>query len=263
LLSEERKTESKSSITPARMLKSRISYLSAATAIAYIAVVLGVDVLATRGVSWPINWFVFRWNPYVLRTYARGLGIPDEIMGPFCSWPLQKFDFFKFLFWFLVPFLFSIRGMDWGALGVRRWKRRDGYFLLGLALAGMAAILIIPYVPALRQTYHSMGHLAAPEKWTQLFIRGIWVISWLLGWEFLHRYFLLRPVAVQWPRYGWLLVPLSEGLYHLQKPGIEALGMVALSVVLTQWTLRRRNVFLPFLVHLTIEIELILFLIFL
>lgn len=257
------KTGAKSSPKPITTIETRNSRFAVAVVIVYVTAALAVDFLATRGASWPINWSVFRWNPYVLRTYARALGIPDEIVRSFCAWPMQKFDFFKFLIWLLVPFLFSVRRMDWGALGVRRWKRMDGYFLLALALAGLAAVLIIPYVPALRNTYPGMRDLAFPEKWAQLVVRSLWVLSWLLGWEFLHRYFLIRSAASRWPRYGWLLVPLSEGLYHLQKPSVlEAVGMVALSVLLTQWTLRRRNVLLPFLVHLTIEIELIVFVLF-
>jgi membrane protease YdiL (CAAX protease family) len=62
-----------------------------------------------------------------------------------------------------------------------------------------------------------------------------------------------------WPRYGWLLVPLAEGVYHLQKPWPEMLGMVAFSLIATQWTLRRDNMLLPLLVHLAIEIELVAF----
>ena len=55
-------------------------------------------------------------------------------------------------------------------------------------------------------------------------------------------------------------MPVSEGVYHLQKTLLEALGMVALSVVLTYWARKRANVLLPFLVHLAIELELLAFL---
>jgi hypothetical protein len=40
---------------------------------------------------------------------------------------------------------------------------------------------------------------------------------------------------------------------------LEAGGMVLYSVVLTLWAIRRKNALLPFLAHLTIEIELIVF----
>jgi len=153
--------------------------------------------------------------------------------------------------------------LDWGYFGLKRWKRSDYYLLLGLAVTGVAVMLIIPHVPALRQIYPSVRGRSAQAKWGFVSAQLVWTFSWLLGWEFLHRYVLLRPAAALWPRLGWLLVPLSEGVYHLQKPLIEAGGMVLLSIVLTQWTVRRRNMLLPFLVHLVIEVALPLSLIFL
>ena len=38
--------------------------------------------------------------------------------------------------------------------------------------------------------------------------------------------------------------------------------MVAFSVILTAWALRRRNTLLPFLAHLAIEVELVLFMLY-
>jgi membrane protease YdiL (CAAX protease family) len=87
-----------------------------------------------------------------------------------------------------------------------------------------------------------------------------WNASWLIGWEFMHRYMLLGAAQKAAPHWGWLLVPLSETLYHLQKPPIEMLGMLALSVVLTLWCMKRGNWLLGFLVHLIIEVELLIFL---
>ncbi|MCC6490869.1 MAG: CPBP family intramembrane metalloprotease, partial [Candidatus Hydrogenedentes bacterium] len=80
-------------------------------------------------------------------------------------------------------------------------------------------------------------------------------------WEFLHRYFLVRPFSARWPRYGWLVVPVSEGAYHLQKHWTEMILMVAFSVALTWWTVRRKNALLPFLAHLFVEVELIAFMV--
>ena len=70
----------------------------------------------------------------------------------------------------------------------------------------------------------------------------------------MHRYFLLRPVMHRFPRYGWLIVPLCETIYHLQKPLLEAGGMAVFSLLLTWWTMKRRNMLLPFIAHLYIEI---------
>ncbi len=170
--------------------------------------------------------------------------------------PLRSFDLFKFFFWFVIPFVWSLRRMDWAWFSFRRWKRIDVALLAVLTLLGCCAVLVVPLVPQLRAIYPSMRGMG----WGIVVLQLVWTCSWLPGWEFIHRYFLLRPVSARWPRWGWLLVPVSETAYHLLKPWPEMLGMAALSVALTWWALRRRNVLLPFLVHLAIELALIGFL---
>lgn len=219
------------------------------------------------------------------------------------GWQLRSgFDVFEFVAWLVLPLTFVVvsRDMDWGYFGFKRWRRSD-WMLLGIfAALGMLAILVIPLFPSLRATYHSKGQFSVLAKW-QMASRGlVWNISWLPGWEFIHRYFLLRQVqqwgtnadwlavrakkalrgllglvplrAAQrdtlldhlvglWPGgFGWLIVPLIEGVYHLQKPLMEAGGMVFLSLVLTAWTMKRQNILLPFLVHLAIEVGLLVYL---
>ncbi len=170
-------------------------------------------------------------------------------------------DLFKIVAWFAIPFLFSLRRFDWGWLGVARWKRIDIVILGALVLICAGAVLVIPLFPSLRTTYGSVSHFSAAAKRSFVTHRVIWTFSWLIGWEFLHRCVLLRQLSARWPRWGWLIIPVFEGAYHLQKPMIEALGMVAFSAILTPWALRRRNVLLPFLAHLAIELELIAFLV--
>ena len=125
-----------------------------------------------------------------------------------------------------------------------------------------AAIAAIPLFPSLVGQYGEMGLGAAGAKWAFVRRNLLWTASWLAGWEFLHRYVLVRKVHERWPRYGWLLVPLVEVVYHLQKPFVEAVGMGVFSILATQWTLRRRNVLLPFLAHLAIELGLLCFQVF-
>lgn len=215
-----------------------------AAVLLYVTAVLGVDTLAAMRADWPFPWARLQWFPFA-----------DN--GPSV---LARFDAFKFFFWFLIPFSVCVPRMDWGAWGVLRWKRRDAVLLAVLALAGVGAMAIIPHVPALDAVYKSGASATPEQKMRAALMMLVWDFSWLIGWEFLHRYVLLRQVHAVWPRFGWLLVPLSEGLYHLQKSRIEALGMVALSLVLSQYTLRRRNILLPLLAHLMIEVQLLLFL---
>jgi len=202
--------------------------------IVYVAAVLAIDTLAVHGKTWPVDWRFFQWRAY-------------------------SADLFKFIAWFVVPFLVCLPRMDWGYLGVKRWRRFDLYVLAGLAAAGALAVAVIPLFPSLRATYPSMAGYAAAAKWSYAGHNLLWILSWLLGWEFLHRYFLLTPLVKHAPRYGWLLIPVSEGLYHLQKPPLEAAGMVLASLAITYWALKRRNALLPFLAHFMIEIELVAF----
>ena len=121
---------------------------------------------------------------------------------------------------------------------------------------------LIPLVPSLNALYSRSGDLPMDVRVDLCLNMMVWNFSWIIGWEFLHRYALLRAADGAWPRWGWLLVPLSEGIYHLQKPALEALGMVAFSIALTLYARRRKNFLLPLLAHLIIEIELIVFLVF-
>jgi len=166
------------------------------------------------------------------------------------------FDAYKFSAFLVVPLLLSLRKMDWGYYGVKRWRRIDAYFLAALLVVGILAVWSISIFPSLSSYYQPHG----AEKST-LFVRHMaWLVSWLIGWEFLHRYFLLTHVSKAWPRFGWLLVPLCEGLVHLQKPALEAVGMVLLSLVITFWAVKRRNGLFPFLVHAAIEVDLLIYL---
>lgn len=203
----------------------------------YILVVMIVDTLALRRVEFIIDWSAFRWR------FENG------------------FDLYKFVLWFVVPMAALARWMDWGYFGVKRWRKMDAAILGGLALIGLAAVLLTRYVPALAHMYPGMSHLPAEWKWHEAQWRLIWTFSWLVGWEFLFRYALVSPFE----RAGmpWLTLvsaPLVEGVYHLiQKPQgwLEALGMVFYSLILCTWAVKRRNALLPFLAHGIIELELL------
>ena len=213
------------------------TWLVTASVLAYAALVLAADTLAMHGVRFIFDWRIFQWST------ANGA------------------DLFKFVAWFVVPFVLCLPWMDWGYFGVKRWRRIDYVFLAGLAVVAVLTVLTILLFPTLRATYPSAASLSAHAKWSFLAHNVTWTLSWLIGWEFLHRYFLLRPLAAQWPRFGWLLIPVYEGVYHLQKPLLEAAGMVAFSLALTYWALNRRNALLPFLAHLMVELSLIIFLV--
>jgi hypothetical protein len=215
--------------------------------IGYVVLALGVDSLVASRVQWPFPWSRLDWDLSMV--------FPSLRLSPWAG-----FDVFKFLFWFVVPFAICLPGMNWKYLLRGPWKKWDLILVGALAAVGMGVMFLIPLVPALSATYLGHGTMT-PEQKTQYFLGVLaWNLSWLPGWEFMHRYMLLGAAQRSWPRWGWLLVPLSETLYHLQKPGIEALGMMAFSVVLTFWCMKRGNWLLGFVVHLIIEVELLIFL---
>ncbi len=226
----------------------------------YVVLVLLVDGLAigARGRPFGINWRIFLWR-------ADGL--------------LAQFDYFKFLFWLVVPLLwcavmsFRVRGKtgeqvdgdwmrwDWGYFGFSRWKRIDIYLLIASVVIGVGCVLAILFIPALRDYYPSASDFSWGEKMRSLRTQLLWNVSWLPGWEFMHRYFLLRPLTARWPRWGWIAVPVLEAAYHIQKDPLEMAAMFVAGVFFTWWTVRRKNIMLPFILHGSVEVGLMAFLV--
>ncbi len=232
----------------------------AVAVVVYVALALGVDVLASSHAVWTFGVFHegFHWSRLhlPLARWQAILPLPDAITGWMKTPVLRYLDVYKLTAWLVIPLLLSLPGMDWGALGFRRWKRVDLYVLAGLGILGIAAVLLITQVEALRQYYPSLGSHSAAWKAHYLAGQLVWIGSWLLGWEFMHRYFLLRQVNGLWPRFGWLAAPFFEGAYHLTKLPIEMAGMVAIALVFTWWCRARANILLPLIVHLLIELAL-------
>jgi len=219
----------------------------------YAAAALGVDTLAAMGVRTPIHWAMLQWR--------MGGGAPVATGGVPGFYPVPGLDLLKFSAWFVIPFLLCLPWMDWRFLGFRTWRKADAILMAIAFLVGLAAVSLIAYVPGLRAYYPSLAGAETAEKARFATHMLGYTLSWLIGWEFLHRYFLLRLMDRPFPRWGWLIIPVFEGVYHLVKHPLEALGMVAASVLLTLWTRRSQNVSLPFIAHLLIEVQLILFMI--
>lgn len=227
----------KSQQAPSSAPSPWVKWGATAALLTYIALVLAIDTMAAQYGRRGGFWGHFVWR-----------------MG-------NGFDLFKFVMWFVIPFVVSLPWMDWKFLGFKRWSQADVIMLIAM-LAGTHFVLLIAIAvfPVLREYYPSMGKATELAKWSFARENITWTISWLLGWEFIHRYFLLQHVNRRWPRWGWILVPVSEGAYHLQKAFVEMIGMVLFSMLFTQWALRRKNAAVPFFAHLIVEIELIAFL---
>lgn len=200
-------------------------------ALAYAVLVLGFDTLVAMHVDWGIDFG--RFSPYSKT--------------------------FKLIAWFVLPFLLALPWLDFHYFTFRRWRRVDAALFVASCAAAGAAVLAIPHIDSLTQLYRGMGDAPPEAKWRFSIQFLQWVGFWLIGWEFLHRYFLLRPLMAAWPRWGWVLVPLAEGIYHLQKPLPEAAGMLAFGIVATLWTRHRKNLLLPLLAHFAVEMALLAF----
>ena len=228
-----------------------------AAAILYVALALTVDTLAVQQIRWPFDWSVFQWSP---ESCWRLFGMTPP--GWATSSPVSRIDMFKLIFWFIVPFAICLPRMAWRWLSPQDWKRSDWLLLVGFIGLGSIAVISVGFIPALRNAYPGMSHLSSDIRRGYSIGYLLWVVSWLPGWEFLHRYLLLRVVMRRFPRYGWLLIPAFETLYHLQKPLLEAGGMLVFSLLLTGWSVKRRNALLPFIAHLYVEIALLVALVF-
>ena len=224
----------------------------------YVFIVLAVDVLALYGDKGFINWRIFQWSPASI-WHVAGLSAPRWAN----SLPYRQIDLFKFTFWFLIPVAICVRRMEWNWFSLRSWKRADWLLLGIMLLLGGIAVGSIPLISSLHTTYPGLGGTSASRNHVYFIAYLLWTASWLPGWEFMHRYFLLRTVMQRFPRFGWLIVPLCETIYHLQKPLLEAGGMAVFSLLLTWWTMKRRNMLLPFVAHLYIEILLAIALVYL
>lgn len=220
--------------------------------VAYTVSVLLIDALATSRIHLPFDWSWFVWRiPALWRLFDES---PPRWMQ---SKVVNAFDLYKFSFWFLIPLGLTYRSLDLSWFSFRPWKQADWFFLILLFTLGGIAVSATRYIPSLREIYGGFGHLSWDERSRHALSYGIWILSWLPGWEFMHRYVVLRAVSGYAPKTGWLLIPVFETTYHFQKPFLEAVGMGLFSVAMTYWALKRKNIVLPFLSHLFIEFALL------
>lgn len=216
----------------------QIQLFKGAMLLAYVIAAHTIDTLALRNVEWLLDWHVFR--------------IQAE----------NGFDAFKFTVWLVIPLVVFFPTLDVHYFTLRRWRRCDYAVLLAMVLLAIAVVAVIPFVPGLRDAYPRLGDLPGPARVQFLLHQVTWTFSWLVGWEFLHRYVLLTRLRSWWRPGAWVAVPAIEGLYHViqGKHWLESVGVVIFSVVACGWTIKRRNALLPFLAHLMIELALIGFL---
>jgi membrane protease YdiL (CAAX protease family) len=203
----------------------------------YAVFALTVDSLSTNHTHWIINWSRFYWRLN------------------------SGFEMSTAILWLGIPVLLMWRDLDVRVFTFARWKKTDVWLLIALMLVGACGVYLIKFIPVLNQYYQPQSHLSMAMKWSYAMGYLVWLSSWLIGWEFLHRVFLMQYLQVVLGKIGPCCIPVFEFVFHLQKSIPEALGMLLLSIVLTYWSYKRKNVLLPFLAHLAIELTLLAYLI--
>lgn len=202
----------------------------------YAVAALTVDSLATLHVRWGwIKWSRLYW------------AFPNGFEASTC------------ILWLVVPCLLMARNLDIGYFTFTRWKKIDYWLLLLFMALGALGICLIKFIPELQDWYPSLALSSGRAKWQYASHQLFWLASWLIGWEFLHRVFLLRYLPILAGTAGLACIPLIEFLFHLQKSLPEAGGALLLGTVLTWWAYKRKNVLLPLITHFSIEISLVVY----
>ena len=235
---------------PRRWL-SRLRVGSSLAVIGYVAAVLFIDAMASAGDDSVIYWSRFQWT---LGGLANGLSL-----GPPWDWRvLSIFDLYKALFWLVLPLAWSLPRLERSWFSWRRLEKTDRIMLAVFCGMGLAGVMATRFIPSLAAVYPRGQFEGFRDRLLWAGMMGCWWLSWLPGWELLHRYVLLRAASRLFPKWGWVLIPVSETAYHLVKPWPETLGMAVFSVLATRYVLARRNLIAPLTAHFAIEAALAL-----
>ncbi len=174
-----------------------------------------------------------------------------------------------YLSWFLlrlgVPLIVVvILGIPLSRLGLGAPKidRSTGVILAAGAVALIVAFAGIYFLQGYFDYYASS--FRGPAPLARLYRFMLFTGSTLPGWEFLHRSFLLMGILhvlkerdgipdATAARIAVGVVWIFEVVFHFIKPGVEALGMLAGSPLLSWLALRTGSIWLPFLAHLFVE----------
>ena len=129
----------------------------------------------------------------------------------------------------------------------------------GILFLSFLAMFIIPHIDSLNNYYKAQSNISFDDKIIFAKRLMIWNFSWLIGYEFLFRFVLLKQY-LKHDKY-YYVITLLEVLYHFNKPYPEMFGVFFLSIFLTYWVRLRRNFLIALLGHFFVECSLLLFLI--
>ncbi len=132
------------------------------------------------------------------------------------------------------------------------------FFLLSLSFIG------VYFYQDYLSSYSGSFKAGRADNVSRFFNFMIFTSSTLVGWEFLHRGFLLLGTKyILTEREGVdektaitiaiAIVWIFEVFYHFIKPELEAIGLLIGSPILSYIAIRSRSILLPFLIHLFVE----------
>ncbi len=234
--------------------KTNFSTKLAIPIIIYTIAVLIIDLLTTFNIHFIFNWGILNID------LSHVLNKIPLFKNSLFSFLFINFDLIKFFLWLIIPIVVFNRAVDFYWFSFKSWKKNDYLILLMLSILCVASLAFVVLFPTLSSYYHGFKTLPSNQKVIIFFQQIFWIISWLLGWEFLNRHLLLRACLRLNKKYAWILVPIVETAYHIPKPFLEMLGMAIFSIFACVWTIRKENNLMAFLCHLFIELGLVILL---
>jgi membrane protease YdiL (CAAX protease family) len=194
-----------------------------------------------------------------------------QLIGNYLAQHILRFDHFYAL-WILLRIIipiyvvFALRiplkeiGLGMPAIDAKTLK-----ILIVCALILLIAFAGIFFIKGYFAGYRGAFEGNASSTLTRFMNFMIFTSSTLTGWEFLHRGFILFGAIYvlktrdkigdnQAVKIAIAIVWIFEVVFHFIKPSIEAIGMLFGSPVLSYMAVRTRSIWVPFLLHLFVEI---------
>ncbi len=187
--------------------------------------------------------------------HARKFIVGDHF---YASWVILRIIIPFFLIWLLKIPISRI------GLGKPSVDKKNVKIIIFLFIMIPVIFVGIYYFQGYFNTYSGSFSSHGSGKLARFLNFGIFTASTLTGWEFLHRGFLLMglmyvltekegvhpetaikmAVAVPW---------IFEVVFHFIKPELEAVGMLVGSPILSYIAIRTDSIWIPFFIHLFVE----------
>jgi len=150
-------------------------------------------------------------------------------------------------------------------LGLPQIDRKLGNTLIVIFILLILAFVNIYFFQDYIEYYSKSFRSMDGQKLSRLLNFMIFTSSTLTAWEFFHRGFLLRGLTAALAKREYIplekaqmiaicIVWIFEVVYHFIKPGVEAFGLLVGSPILSYLAIRTRSIWIPFLIHLFVEI---------